>query len=224
MLNFIRRHLPRIRTACFILLLLAVLLLLMNRCFVFDTTAERIGSGFTWRGHTYRAYHADYTGGRMIARTKDNFSVLSVKGDPLHRFLVLGSFLDSQLCVREDYEIPKSGRIRGAYWIGRKIIDPEFCRTLEHLLAEFRTDFTYRTDQMYTILENRQMKDISFCFEDCPVGVDPYGSFLGILDGEWVFAQTTGRETNDDGTVITAYNMYRVPAEYEEIIEPFWIE
>ena len=140
------------------------------------------------------------------------------------QFSKVDAFLDSTLCVREDYEIPKEGKLNGVYWCLRKrIVDPDFRAAVSSILANFHADFVYETDEMYTKTESRHLHAVSFCYEDCPVGVNPWDCYMGLLDGEWVFARRTSRQKDENGKWSFTYDVYRIPAEHHEILEVYWI-
>lgn len=219
-----KKYLPYLRTAVFCMLLLSALLFLLNRCFVPDTSARRTGTGFVWRGNTYVACgYTDYQGKRTLARTDDGFTIVSIEGDTEHRFLVLASFLDSELCFKEDYEIPTEGELNGVYWIGRKISNKGLCSAVSDVLKNFHSDFIYETEAMSPLTKERQLKEISFCFENCPVGVDPFDSYMGKLNGEWVFARQASHH-EESGNRVYVYDIYRIPEEYHDTISTFWLD
>ena len=76
---------------------------------VTDHSAERgFENSVIWQGHTYvpYSYQGEYQEGKTIAKTADGLRINEVKEDPTHTFIVLRSFTDQWLLVREDYEIP----------------------------------------------------------------------------------------------------------------------
>lgn len=79
---------------------------------VTDHSAERgFENSVVWQGHTYTpySYQGRYHEGKTIAKTTDGLHINEVKEDPTHTFIVLRSFTDQWLLVREDYEIPTNG-------------------------------------------------------------------------------------------------------------------
>ena len=78
---------------------------------VLDHSAQRgFENSVTWKGHTYVVYpYNDYDEGRTIAKTTDGLRINEIEEDPTHTFIVLRSFLDQWLLVREDYNIPTDG-------------------------------------------------------------------------------------------------------------------
>ncbi len=226
MKQFVKKHGTYLRIAALVLLLLTGVALLLTRCVLLDRTAVRTGTGFTWRGQTYTAYWStSYNSDRTLAKTEDGFRILAVKGDPEHRFLVLSSFLDSELCVREDYEIPMDGVLNGVYWqINRKITDPDFLSAVDDILNNFRSDYQHETSAIFTHTDTRQLSPISFCFEDCPVGIDAHDSYMGMMDGAWVFARRAAQRDDTKDETVYVYDIYRIPEEHHAILRTFWLD
>ncbi len=76
---------------------------------VTDYSAERgFENSVVWQGHTYvsYSYQGEYHEGKTIAKTTDGLQINEIKEDPTHTFIVLRSFTDQWLLVREDYVIP----------------------------------------------------------------------------------------------------------------------
>ena len=78
---------------------------------VLDHSAQRgFENSVTWGGHTYVEYsYSGYHEGKTIAKTTDGLRINEIDEDPTHTFIVLRSFLDQWLLVREDYSIPSDG-------------------------------------------------------------------------------------------------------------------
>ena len=78
---------------------------------VTDHSAQRgFENSVIWQGHTYvpYSYNGTYHEGKTIAKTTDGLRINEVEEDPTHTFIVLRSFLDQWLLVREDYIIPST--------------------------------------------------------------------------------------------------------------------
>ena len=90
------------KTLCLMALLGIVVVYLLSRgIIVFDHSAQRAGEGFRWKGELYiPTSAADYTEGKTIAKTTDNWQLNRVEEDDSHTFMVIRSFLDQWLCVR----------------------------------------------------------------------------------------------------------------------------
>ena len=102
----------------------AVLLLLFaNGIIVLDHSAQRRGDGVYWQGSLYVPCSGEYSEGKTIAKTEAGWHINEVKEDPSHTFIVLRSFLDQSLLVKEDYQIPTEGSVTSVVWGKQKIID-----------------------------------------------------------------------------------------------------
>lgn len=88
-----------------------VVFLFATGILVIDHSAQRgFENSVIWRGHTYVEYsYTGYHEGRTIAKTTDGLRIKEIREDPTHTFIVLRSFLDQWLLVREDYIIPTDG-------------------------------------------------------------------------------------------------------------------
>ena len=88
-----------------------IVFLFASGILVFDHSAQRgFENSVTWKGHTYVEYsYSGYHEGKTVAKTTDGFRINEIKEDPTHTFIVLRSFLDQWLLVREDYTIPTDG-------------------------------------------------------------------------------------------------------------------
>ena len=204
--------------AAFICLLAAALF--GSGVLVLDHTAEETGDGFVWKGTRYVFCSADYHEGKTVARTNGGSSILAVEEDGTHTFLVIRSFLDDQLCVKEDYEIPYSGELNAVFWGGTKISDDAFCTAVAGILRDFRPDRQYETEGMFMLTDGQQMKGVSYCYEDCPAGIDREDSYMGLLDGTWVFARGAANGQREHGEAFL-YDVYPIPEEQTAVIRPY---
>ena len=126
----------------------AVLLFLFaNGIIVFDHSAQRRGEGVYWKGSLYVPCSGEYSEGKTIAKTEDGWHINEVKEDPSHTFIVLRSFLDQSLLVKEDYQIPTEGSVTSAVWGKRKITDEEFLKTISELISQATSDYSYETER-----------------------------------------------------------------------------
>ena len=76
--------------------------LISSGAIVFDHSGERWGEGLYWNGYYYVQTGGSYDEGKTIAKTTDGWQINEVEGDPEHIYVVLRSFLDNYLLVRED--------------------------------------------------------------------------------------------------------------------------
>ena len=95
--------------------------LLANGIIVFDHSGVRRGEGVYWNDVLYVPSSGEYSEGKTIAKTEDGWQINEVEEDQTHTFIVMRSFLDQSLLVREDYEIPRSGEITTLFWNGKDI-------------------------------------------------------------------------------------------------------
>lgn len=80
----------------------ALLLLFTNGIIVFDHSGQRRGEGVFWNGSMYILCSGEYSEGKTIAKTEDGWRINEVKEDDSHTFIVMRSFLDQYLLVKED--------------------------------------------------------------------------------------------------------------------------
>lgn len=59
-----------------------------------------------WRGSKYISTPGTYEEGATIAITRDGWDINEVVGDRQHNYVVIRSFLDQYLLIREDYIAP----------------------------------------------------------------------------------------------------------------------
>lgn len=206
------------KTICLIALVCAAAVYLLSRgIIVFDHSAQRAGEGFRWKGELYiPTSAADYTEGKTIAKTTDNWRLNIVEEDESHTFMVMRSFLDQWLCVREDYEFPKDGNVTAVYIDGKKIDNAELAAAAQYMLENFAAEREYAVESIRHDTETQQMRDISYCFEGCPVGIDRSGDHIGRIDGEWVLCRRDGESGG-----LRKYQLCAVPEEYTEILAKY---
>lgn len=100
-----KRRETLIRAAILVLLAAALFFRLVSSgAIVFDHSGERRGEGLYWNGYVYVPAGGDYDEGKTIAKTTDGWQINEVEGDPEHIYVVLRSFLDNYLLVREDHK------------------------------------------------------------------------------------------------------------------------
>ncbi len=107
-----RKRIIIIIASIVILLSATMAFLFATGLLVTDHSAQRgFENSVEWQGHTYvpYSYPGKYHEGKTIAMTTDGLRINEVKEDPTHTFIVLRSFLDNWLLVREDYMIPTNG-------------------------------------------------------------------------------------------------------------------
>ena len=184
---------------------------------VFDHSAERgFENSVIWKGVTYLTVSGKYREGKTVARTKDGFDINEVEGDDSHTFLVVRSFLDQWLVVREDYVIPISGKITKAYWGLKSIEDEEFLTAIEEIVEKATADFVYDNSEndIYQYKGDNIMRELMVAYEGCPVATN-YVCYMGTADGRWcITIGDYGKEKID---------CYYIPDEYIPVLEKYWI-
>ena len=169
-----------------VVVIAALLLFLVARgVIVFDHSAVRRGEGAYWNDTLYIPATGEYSEDRTIAKTEDDWQINEVEEDPGHTFIVLRSFLDQSLLVREDYVIPTSGEVTTVHWGGTEIEDDSFFEVLTNILQNAQTDVALETGEAIFERTNRQnMLPLVVGYEDCPIATE-YLGYMGTIDGTW---------------------------------------
>ena len=159
-------RLRRILVGIFIIFFIVVTFFVVNY-FSVDRTAEFKGRYLYWNNAIYEEKAGAYSEGNTIAMTTDNkWSVNEVKGDDLHTFIVMRSFLDQYLYVKKDYEIPQKGKVSSAYIkTYNRVVDANFFEAVENIIDSSGETFIFNTDNIYSHAET-----IHFVYGGCPVG------------------------------------------------------
>lgn len=192
-------------------------LMVANGIIVFDHSAERgFENSVKWKDVTYMPVSGKYKEGKTIAKTKDGFQINEVEGDESHTFLVMRSFLDQWLVVREDYVIPISGEITKASWGLHFIEDEDFLTAVEEIVEKATADFVYDNSEndIYQYKGDNVMRELLVAYEGCPVPTN-YVAYMGLSDGRWcITIGDYGKEKID---------CYYIPDEYIPILEKYFI-
>lgn len=179
-------------------LTVVVIVLIFRILFVVsDNTAELKGQYLYWNNSVYKETSGAYQEGKTIARTTDKkWSINEVKDDKTHTFVVLRSFLDQYLYVKEDYKIPQNGKISSVYInYNTKVDSNDFCNQIHKIIHDNGETFTFETDNIYSYA-----KPIYLCFDNCPVGTH-FSGFVGVVNNKWVYIPTLPTDTrNEDGS------------------------
>lgn len=192
-----------------------VTIMASNGIIILDRSGERIfENGLRWKGNEYVAVSGKYHEGKTIAKTKDGFDINEVEGDDSRTFLVVRSFLDQWLVVRDSYNISKSGKITKAYWSYQFIENEEFLGAIEEMITRVKPDFEYDLGdgKIYENTDGQNMKELYIAYEGCPV-TTIYLGYMGVINGS--FYLTTGKGYNN-----TVY-CYTIPKEYATIFEQY---
>lgn len=209
------------------ILLAAVLWICFKGVIVFDYSAEQRGDYLYWNNAVYTYSSGAYREGKTIAKTRDKAQVNQVEEDPSHTFVVLRSFLDQSLYVREDYPVPDSGEVTAVCWGGERITDPEFCRMVSDIAVNAYTgdSFEYETDGIYTLTDTQEMKELYFAYEDCPVATEFMG-YMGIVDDKWVITTyiSDGQYSQSGSPRPYKVMLSIIPGKYIDELTPYFEE
>jgi len=195
--------------------------LILNGIIVFDHSAVRRGEGVEWNGVYYEGCSAEYTEGKTIAKTKDGWHINEVVEDKTHTFIVLRSFLDQYLLVREDYEIATSGKINVLYLKGKQIKDNEFIKAFTDIYENKASSYIYETDDEFRWNDNEEMKLVMVGYENCPIATSVIG-YLGTVDGKWHFVERSFEYSEYDEVKHTTVIYYPIEEKYHGIIDKIW--
>ncbi len=190
---------------------------------VFDHSAIRRGEGVYWKAVLYMPCSGEYTEGKTIAKTGDGWKINEVEEDDTHTFIVLRSFLDQYLLVREDYEIPVSGNITTAFWGDEAIYDREFCELVEDILRYAKSDFQYETEGLFQRTDEQEMETLYVGYEGCPIGTE-YMGYMGKIHGTWYITTRIDSEQRGEDGAPKPYQVwcYTIPEKYIELLEVFF--
>lgn len=206
----------KILIGCLVVVVAIFAVMVAKGFIVFDHSAERgFENSIIWKGVRYEPVPGRYKEGKTIAKVKDSgLSINEVEGDDSHTFVVVRSFIDQWLVVREDYNIPKSGKITKAYWAHQLIEDEEFLGAITEMITKVKPDSEYDTGdrEIFEYTDNQNMKELYIAYEDCPVPTI-YLGYMGVIDSEWYL--TVGK-----GNGSTIY-CYTIPDEYSDIFDEY---
>ena len=131
-----------------------------------------------------------YTDCEISGKTKkiaeiDNWDVYEISEDSKQIFLKMKSVIGEQYIVREDYQIPASGKVNCAYIDGERVDDEDVLEALTHILLQKNTTGTlqYIYDKK---TEKDKWKSVVVGYEDCPVGTDYSVYGISKIDSKWV--------------------------------------
>lgn len=198
---------------------LLLLFLVYEGVLVFDHSGDYRGDVLYWNGAKYVYASGPYREGRTIAKTADGSRINEVAGDDTHTFVVVRSFLDDALMVREDYDVPTSGKITTAYWGHSEIADPAFFDAVAHILENAETDFEYTTDGIFMLKNGQKMRALYVGYEGCPVAACWLG-YMGTVNGTWYITTEIGEQFDAGGAPKPSrVSCYTIPQEYVEILK-----
>ena len=194
--------------------IIITIFLLTKGIIVFDHSGERRGEGVYWNDCFYIACSGQYTEGKTIAKTTDGWRINKVEEDPSNTFIVLRSFLDQYLLVKEDYTIPTSGEISCVYWNRQFIDNTEFIHAVSDIVDNATYDFTHNTDGIFQLKDGQNMRLLCLGYDNCPIATESIG-YMGTINGVWCI--TTNQPIAEFGKV----NCYTIPDEYTKILSKY---
>ena len=206
----------KILIGCLVVFVALFAVMVAKGIIVFDHSAERgFENSIIWKGVRYEPVPGRYKEGKTIAKVKNSgFSINEVEGDDSHTFVVVRSFLDQWLVVREDYDIPKSGKITKAYWSYQFIDDEKFLDVITEMITKVKPDSEYDTEdrEIFEYTDKQNMKELYIAYEGCPV-TTIYLGYMGVIDGEWYLTVGKGNDTK--------IYCYSIPEEYSTVFDEY---
>jgi len=194
---------------------LLVVLLIRNGVIVFDRSGVRRGEGVYWNGVLYVPASGQYSEGKTIAKTNDGWQINEVEEDDTHTFVVMRSFLDNCLLVREDYDIPSSGEITTISWNGKYIADDGFKQAVTEVISRAKPDFEYVTEGIFQLKDNQKMRLLHVGYDGCPLATG-YVGYMGTVEGKWYL--TVNLPDGESGSV----SCYTIPEKYTDILNRYF--
>ena len=201
------------------LMLIFGLFVFVSNLIVLDRSAEFVHGGLQWKNAVYIPCSGEYTEVKTIAKTSDGkWNINSVKEDNSHTFVVVRSFLDQQLFVREDYVIPRDGEVTAIAWDGIKITDYSFCQAVNEIYTNDGETFEYNTEGIFMLTETQRMRKVYFSYENCPVAVNSRG-WMGKINNQWVITLDLS-DQYENGAY--QYTCKIIPEQYSHLLEKYF--
>ncbi len=210
---------------CVAAILISVFLLnkmIYNGCFIFDRSATAGAESLEWNNVIYRPCDGAYTGeGRVLAKTVDGRKIKAVEEDDTHSFVVVRSFTDQQMFVREDYDIPESGKVTSICWKRNWIDDAELCAAIEDILSSGGETFELRTQGIFMRTEVQRLGSVYLAYEGCPVTTE-YKGYMGKLEGRWVITTDISDPYYAEGKRWYDVEYRVVDEQFASVLEPYY--
>lgn len=201
----------------------------------FDHSAELENYGtdgmiIHWNNSSYSHPFIGFTYskiGKVIA-TSSNKKVLirEIEDDKSHTFIAVGCEFESGPVVykKDDYEIPKGGKISAIYWDCNRIKDDNFIKAVSFSINNPQDTFEYTIEGEFISTlhgDSQYMKRLSFCYGDCPVGTDSKG-YMGKINGKFVIANEVYSNNKYGIDSIRKYSCKVIPDKYIMIMEKYF--
>jgi hypothetical protein len=200
-----------------------LIFIMLNGVMVLDHTGELKGDFLYWNDAIYVPCSGVYTEGKTIAETSDGWRINEIEEDETHTFVVIRSFLDQRLLVKEAYDIPNCGAITVAVWNGQRIDDAAFCEAITEIIENRVTNFQCEAENLWELTEGRQMRILYVGFDDCPIG-SLYVGYLGTINGAWyITTEPPGDLSYFEGsTEAQLFSCYSIPEAYASTLEKYF--
>ena len=169
-----------------------------------------------WQGRTYSPVYGKYDLGHRIAKTTNGLDVYEIEGDPDHNFLLVSSFVDSNLYVCDDYEIPNYGTVTRVNWNYKDITDKELLQAVGAILAKSHVQGSYKSAYGGLFVENeaQNLETMYVAYDNCPVATVNRG-FMGKLNGKWIITVEVSPDRSE-------CKYYSIPDQYVGILERYF--
>lgn len=181
-----------------------------------------MGDYLYWNDSYYISCSGQYSEGKTLSMTNDGWEINEVKEDETHTFVVIRSFLDQYLMVKENYEVPTSGNISIVAWNQHQISDIALCNAISEILEQISIGAYEKIEDVSHLQDDYLRHPIYIAFEDCPVATNFMG-YLWPIDGDWYFitkdsANSTGTEHDNQ---IPKLSGYLIPIKYGNFLETY---
>ncbi len=204
------------------LLFILVLIAIKNGYIVLDHSGRLQGNCLYWNGSKYIFCAGEYSEGKTIAKTRDGWRINKVKEDDTHTFLVIRSFLDQYLMVKDSYEIPTSGEISVVVWRHTIITDPDFCGALADILENLNTASPAKVVRYVDLPNEVVIHEVNVGFDTCPVAAI-FVDCLWKQEENWYIAARNAADDNpeESGQDLLTLSCYPIPRKYYDLLETY---
>lgn len=205
---------------CALLGLISIVLVFVSGGLVLDHSAIMRAETLYWKDTVYVGCTGRYNEGKTIAKSSDGDEINLVNNDKSHTFVVVRSFLDDGLYVREDYMIPTSGAVTMVALDHKLIQDEALCQAMREIYLSDGEPFAHLTEGLWQKTETQSMHAVYLAYENCPVATCFVG-YMGTINGQWVFTtdNSTKRWDGPDGPLPYEVICKEIPAQYVPLLK-----
>ncbi|AUI87720.1 hypothetical protein BS333_15050 [Vibrio azureus] len=178
-----------------------------------DRTAKRYGDGLYWKDVNYIAVGDNYTtpkNDQILAEDQNGGSVIGFGEDNQHTYLMVDSFLDQRLFVREDYVPNDNGPLTAVALRGALVKSVEYGHRIKLLLEESKK----ARSKNCKFNNINELSKVEYSYNDSRV-TDFFAGYISFHNGAWVYV----RRLNDD-SFMDLYHRKNVNVECYEITDP----